>query len=285
MPAMRTIIARFGSRPRRILFALIGWIAVLTFGAGKAPESDNWLGLPDLGGLLVLVAVIAAVIGALIITFRGPQASVQRGPPRRVPAWAGLLGVLLVVFILLMLSPRDPFPEDSPPEVEPSLQAQLEDPAADEQPGGVNAGDIAVLLAIAVATLLVLRRTGFTTTAGEPPSPAALAPKLDAALDNASERLSLSDDPRDGVMAAYAALEGALAEQRRDRRPTETPSEHMTRALAAFPVIKRPAVLLAHLYELARFSDYPITAADRDRAAAALNEARGSLTAAGDDPP
>ena len=294
---MRAIISRFG----RIVFALVGWIALLTASAGKASSSDDWIVLPDFGGLLFLAAAIAAVVGALIISFRGSPPSARQGQTRRVPAWAGLLALLLVVLVLFVMAPRDPFLEDSLPDIDPSLQAQLEDRATAEQPGavtgeqtggtadeqtdGATAGDIAVLLAIAAAALLVLRRTGFSTGTGEPHPADPLAPKLGRALDDAAEQLNLADDPRGGVMAAYAALEGALAKQRSDRRPTETPSEHMARALAAFPIIKRPAVQLAHLYELARFSDYPIEATDRDRAAAALDEARLSLTAAAPDPP
>lgn len=299
MPAMRAIIARFGARSRRLVFALVGWIALLTVGAGRAPDSDSWIVQSTLSNLLLLLAATAAVVGTLIITFRGPPISDEEDRRRRVPAWTWItvVAVLLLTMVLAALAPGGPLLEDSPLEINPSLQAPIEGSAIAGQPGvtgaqpggpteetgGANAGDVALLLVLAVVALLVLRRTGFWATTDEPQSPDSLAPKLGPALDDAAEQLSIAADPRSGVMAAYAALERALAERRSDRRRTETPSEHMARALAAFPVIKRPAVLLAHLYELARFSDYPITAADRDRAGAALSEARRSLTAVGDD--
>jgi hypothetical protein len=56
----------------------------------------------------------------------------------------------------------------------------------------------------------------------------------------------------------------------------------MARALAVIPTVAGPATGLGALYELARFSDHPISEADSRRAAAALDEARGSLVVMAD---
>ena len=86
------------------------------------------------------------------------------------------------------------------------------------------------------------------------------------------------------VLAAYASLERALAERDRPRHPAETPTEHLARVLAAFPMVASPAVRLGQLYEVARFSDHPITNNDRNRAGEALARARRALVTLADDP-
>ncbi|MDH3293662.1 MAG: DUF4129 domain-containing protein, partial [Acidimicrobiia bacterium] len=104
-----------------------------------------------------------------------------------------------------------------------------------------------------------------------------LADRLGAMVNRAGDELSRAGQPRRRVMAAYAEIERALADQQLPRRPSETPSEHVRRVLSALPIDPGPLVDLGHLYELARFSDHPITAEHQGQALIDLDRTRREL--------
>jgi hypothetical protein len=112
-------------------------------------------------------------------------------------------------------------------------------------------------------------------TGSEPPLEAGIAPGIGLAADH----LLHGTDPRASVLAAYASLEASLAEQGHGRGLSETPTEHLRRALAEVPEVGGPAIKLGELYEIARFSDIPITSEDQRLAASELDRARRQLMA------
>ena len=80
----------------------------------------------------------------------------------------------------------------------------------------------------------------------------------------------LEPDPRRAVIAAYATMEQMLAAQGVPRRAVEAPLEYMARLFAASDVSREALRTLTDLFELARFSQHPISPATKERAIAAL---------------
>jgi hypothetical protein len=86
-------------------------------------------------------------------------------------------------------------------------------------------------------------------------------------------------------MVAYRGLEQALEGMDLPRASTETPREHLARSLVVLslggPATAGPLLELADLYQVARFSERPVTADDQRRAAEALGSAHLHLSGAG----
>ena len=99
-------------------------------------------------------------------------------------------------------------------------------------------------------------------------------------LEQASIELAASGDPRTAVLRSYAVLETVLASHELERAKSETVTEHLRRALRNLRVDATPLIELGRLYELARFSDHPISKTQQIDAAEALERARLSLAGA-----
>lgn len=106
---------------------------------------------------------------------------------------------------------------------------------------------------------------------------------LVAAVDAANEGLSSSADPREAVLAAYAAmarqLSHRLVRQGRELRPSDTAGELLDRAADAGLVSGSPARDLTDLFREARFSRHPMGEDARTAARACLGRVRSELTA------
>ena len=105
----------------------------------------------------------------------------------------------------------------------------------------------------------------------------ALEVDLVQALEHAARELDATTDPRTAVLRSYAVLETVLASHGLTRAKSETPTEHLHRALQNLRIDAAPVVQLGGLYEVARFSDRPISKAAQDDAADALRRTRASL--------
>lgn len=192
----------------------------------------------------------------------------------------------------LMSRPRTTVGSEPPPttglEISPVPQA----PAA---PEGVRGWDpdglfavlvqvfvvliiLGVLLLFALAVRDLLRRvTPRITGEGEagfasPDVPRAVLEGADHGLE-ALERGA----PRNAIVAAWVALEGAAGAAGLPRHPAETSTEYVTRVLRVWDVDPRSLAELAALYREARFSTHPLTEAHRRRAIAALATIRSDL--------
>jgi len=291
MAWIRAIAKWLNPRRRLIALAFAGWTILVIIGAGRAPGSDDWVNVPDLGAVVVLAAAVAAVLGIVLMIALRPTTRKGRGPggqrSRRLP-W---LAMLVFLLLLIAFAPK----QDEPEEV--TVDTQQPVTTADDVDGvgiaesddGVGGGDVLVLLLIgAMAAGVVLytaRRGALAESAISGGLEHELAADMGPVIDAAAERLKVGSEPRAAVIAAYAGLEQAMAARGQRRRPAETPTEHMSRALAAIPTLADPAVRLGALYEVARFSDHPIGEEDRHRAAAALEQAREALSAMADHAP
>jgi hypothetical protein len=94
-------------------------------------------------------------------------------------------------------------------------------------------------------------------------------------LDEGLGALLAERDPRRAVIAAYVAMERAMARQGKPRRAHEAPTEYLARVLGVAPSRAADLDQLVGLYELARFSEHAVTASMRD---AAIDAVRGLRT-------
>ncbi len=288
MATMRAIAAWFNLRRRVIAIALVGWIGVVVVGAGRAPDSDEWISVPDLGAVGVAIFGLFVLVALAMLVFLRPKDRAGFFPRPKQSPWAWVLVAIVVVLVAIAFGPRELPGSGEAGEPGPVLIAEQGDITAGEDEGGGTTGsDVAALLLVFVivgAVLLRSRRHSIRATTGVADQASELLEEdLAAAIDEATDHLQFTAEPRMAVLASYASLERAFAERGWRRQPAETPAEYLARVLAAVPLLAAPAVQLGLLYELARFSDHPITDNDRQRAAGALNLARSTLVTMADD--
>jgi NADH:ubiquinone oxidoreductase subunit 5 (subunit L)/multisubunit Na+/H+ antiporter MnhA subunit len=130
---------------------------------------------------------------------------------------------------------------------------------------------IVLTAVIGVAAWLLLRRAQLTTyeRSGGSATRAAVQAAI-GALDEAG-------DPRGAVIAAYAAMERALAAHGVARSSAEAPREYLRRVLVASSATEHEARTLTGLFEEARFSIHPISERVREAALSALRSLRARL--------
>ena len=283
MATIRAIAAWFDKRRRLIALSLAGWIVLVVIGAGRDPGATDRFSIPDLGGLVLAALAALAVLGAILLVFmrpNGPAPHRRREPTRSLRSL--LLTTLVILLLLFALAPGDSSDEEASPPPEPAVPTlRGEVPATTDNRGGADGPDIAALMLICVVAGAVLlasaRRSAAVGVGGADEPEVPLEAEFGPAVDEAAQLLRIGSDPRTAVLAAYASLERALAGRGEHRHPADTPAEHMAGVMAAAPALTGPAVRLGRLYEIARFSDQPISNDDRDRAAEALTEALGTI--------
>ena len=141
-----------------------------------------------------------------------------------------------------------------------------------------------VLLVVAVGSRwLAVRRTAVEVEADPADEQRAEVELLVAAVDAADVELRGPADPREAVLAAYAAmarqLSRGLARRGRGARPSDTAGELLDHAVDAGLVSGAPAHTLTELFREARFSEHPIGEQARTTARSCLAEVRSELTA------
>lgn len=103
------------------------------------------------------------------------------------------------------------------------------------------------------------------------------APFLAEAIDESLDDLRRERDARAAIVKCYRRFEQAMARARVPRQPWETPVEYMHAALTRL-ALPGPAVqALTDLFEIARFSDHPVGAAEHEAAWTCLTEIRDWL--------
>ena len=141
-----------------------------------------------------------------------------------------------------------------------------------------------VLLVVAVGSRwLAARRAAVEAEVDPEDEQRAEVERLVAAVDAADVELRGSADPREAVLAAYAAmarqLSQGLARRGRGPRPSDTAGELLDHAVGAGLVSGTPAHTLTELFREARFSQHPIGEQARTTARECLAEVRSELTA------
>jgi hypothetical protein len=128
-------------------------------------------------------------------------------------------------------------------------------------------------LAVTAVAAFVFSSRRRRTAVREPALAAELASAIDVSLDD----LRAEPDPRRAVIAAYARLERVLAAHGQPRHASDTPEEHVSRALAALAVDRRAVRRLEELYLHAKFSQHRVDARMKAEAIAALERVRDEL--------
>ncbi|WP_170177044.1 DUF4129 domain-containing protein [Myceligenerans xiligouense] len=113
-------------------------------------------------------------------------------------------------------------------------------------------------------------------------TPDELASQLRDAVQDALAHVDRAGGvPRDAVVAAWVALEGAAATRGAERDPAHTPTEFTTALLAATPAPAADIRTLRGLYQRARFTTRPVSDDDVAAARTALAGIARALDPAG----
>jgi hypothetical protein len=112
----------------------------------------------------------------------------------------------------------------------------------------------------------------------EPPDAAPDDATIADVLARSLDELISQSDPRLAIRAAYGSLLNELAAIGVARHRYEGPAEHVRRCLSAHPLPAASINELVELFEIARFSRLPVSAADAERARHVLTEAIDALT-------
>ena len=290
-------MAREGNLPRRqppwlIIAVLAGWLLIIVVGAGPVVD-DSLLGvagLDDVWTALFLTVMFMCLVFVILIVSLGNKFTPPAQRKRR-----GRAGLIALAVLLLLLWQPDllDFLEDlrlgdeqADRPAETVNEFELPTPGESVDRGPIaQVSDIALLVAalvgVAVLWWVVRRRLAPDLEPVAPVPFESPQAELAGAVGQAAVVLDAEDDPRLGVLKAYAILEATLADQGTVRKRSETPREHLQRALRELPIDTTSLLALADLYEMARFSEHEVTVAHRDQASRLLNQAQSELLATG----
>jgi hypothetical protein len=256
---------------QRLVVAL-GVVAALTAALAVASSAARpAAGVPDVvrwWPLVVGLAVLAVAVVVAVVTLAQvrPGAVPEEGTGRR--SWlvnAVLFGVLVVAASLLPPA-RDV--ADRIGTGEGGLGPLLPEVGVQEATARLSAAPsvfAALLLGVVALVLIVAlaRRRRSVRTPYEVES-------LGAAVDRATQRALAADDPRSGVLVAFATLEEAFAAAGAPRSRGETQSAWVERLLVEQGAVPGPARRLRDAFETARFATAAVTEADHAAALADL---------------
>jgi len=204
---------------------------------------------------------------------------------------ATLIGVLVALGYQLLMGSLPPSRQQAPPApdqpVGPSDASGLGltnvQPHNMPQAGlGTYLTAFAALAALAALVIVLLRRTQVVELGSEDE----VAPAEAVARAVAAGRAAVQDrairDPRQAIVACFAAMEDALAGLGGAIAPrdADTPSEVLSRGVAGASIPAQPAAELLRLFRVARFSTHPVGEADRASADRALTAILASLDGA-----
>ncbi|MGB5760751.1 MAG: DUF4129 domain-containing protein [Acidimicrobiales bacterium] len=278
MAVVRNVVGWLNGRPGAVLALAALWIVVIGVGGGRAADDGTWLAIPRLDWLnYVFVGLL--ILGGIIIVvsiLTGPKGTTTLPPPRKRPLWPVLL--LLAIFLWFSQRDREPTPDQADaPAVEEAAETEESANGTTAPLGPRELAVLLVMLAAAGTVAAISRRQVEEHPIDE--EEVSVEEALSPAVDHAADHLRVGTDPRSAVLLAYDRLEAALSETGRPRQPNETPTEHLRRVLAALAIDTDPLLGLAELYQVARFSTHPVTTADQQRAASALQRVRTELAA------
>ena len=280
--------------------AVQGRTAGIGRGGGPAPQESTGDSPASLAGVIALLGVSFVVMAFAMFNRRPPA---PNAAPFEIPDFgrdgggrinrrrlllvgSAVLLVWLALFIAVGQFRLDA--EFSPPPASPTTTAPAENPAEAataprrEKPHSdtyrLLAGATGVLLVMtAVSTLVVAVRNRsklppVVITEGPPPTgPPAAQPLAVAAERGLAEVANLSVEPREAIIACYAAMEQALAEAPGAApQVSDTPSEVLARAVGNRTISTGNAAALVDLFAEARFSPHTMTEGHRDEARRAL---------------
>ncbi|MCV7344005.1 DUF4129 domain-containing protein [Mycolicibacterium rhodesiae] len=269
------------------------------------------------GGLLALLTLVLAcllvIIVAIVAKLRDPQRAKQAARTH-VPGGGGGVGVrrswrfvlvvaaallawLMVAALLAQLrlpqlsgGPPPAQPVATPTGTAPPGQAAAPSPPPENEPADplfwYLLAAFAALLLVTLIGAIVLRARDRRREPAPPPSddtPHDAAPSGPGSLALAAERGlaevgDLSREPREAIIACYAAMEHALANAPGAApQESDTPSEVLARAVEHEAIHAGSATELVALFAEARFSTHVMNEGHRETAERALRLVLGEL--------
>jgi hypothetical protein len=138
-------------------------------------------------------------------------------------------------------------------------------------------GTLALLVGFGSLGFVLWLRYGDRLMPRLPPDFKELGAHLGSAIAESLDDLRREGDPRAAIIKTYGQFERVLATASMPRRPWETPLEFMRSVLRRLPLPPAAVDTLTRLFEVARFSEHPLAATDRDDAWRALVAIRAAL--------
>ncbi len=230
------------------------------------------------------VAVIAFII---VLAMARPQRkkNLATDEPWRphFPWWAKTLAVLAAIAVLItpvvvLYTKRNRRSTDVSLRVHPAGLVPPPGRRLTAPPHGVPWPVIAGMV-IAIAVVVAL--TVWSRRRRPAGSPRNWSPRLARLLDSLAaghDALRTNADPREAIIACYAAMERGFAAAGSAPAAADTPAEVLARAAGAGIVRSGSPELLTGLFRRARYSQDPMTSADSGAAATALTQMRADLT-------
>lgn len=280
--------------------ALRGYLPESPRGARGEPTGNPAALIFVVAALGVTLALVAIAVVARLRDPRAPapqagQLSEMLGTGRGRPSWRVVLiglavilaWLLIVVVTSRLLTPHGVGQAPPPPATGP---AAAEHPGAPAPPrpqpqngdafGILLAATVPMMLIIVAGTLVMSRRRwraagGTADEAGEPgesPAPPTRSESLARAAERGlAEMTDLSREPREAIIACYAAMERELANvPGAVPQDFDTPTEVLARAVEHQVLHAENAVQLVNLFAEARFSPHVMNEGHRDRAVRVL---------------
>jgi hypothetical protein len=269
-------------------------VTVVGFRAHGTFSHASGSALPGATGS-VLVTALAVGEGIAVIAFIlvFAMARPRRKPPEEdepprpsFPWWAKTLAVLAAVAVLLtpfvVLFTRKPrqqlaAPLPARPGVPLNAASRLTAPAPSSL-WPLIAGMVIAIAALVAVTVLARRKR----QAGPLRNRVNRAAALSESLAAGSAALQRGGEPRQAIIACYAAMERGFAAAGSAPAAADTPAEVLSRAAGAGLIRSGSAAALTSLFRRARYSTEPMTSADSDEAAAALAHMQADLHAEDD---
>jgi hypothetical protein len=275
-----------------LLLAIAGTLAAPEGVPIEGLATRVFVPLPD---WLTIGSVAAVALASLIFIAR----SLSSRPPgkdefERYNEPQKLSPMLAVVLVVLALTPCAILGGAlywlAQPDARPSLAGITADAAPPPPPGAIDerpAGLASPVTTGLIGTLALLAGFGSLGVvawlwladrlrrgaAGVVPRHRAFA----AAVEDSLEDLRREPDARAAIVKIYRNFERVLAEAALPRRPWQTPVEFMAAVLGRASLPPDPVRSLTGLFELARFSQHPVGAAERESAWRSLIEIRAAL--------
>ncbi|HWT50543.1 MAG TPA: DUF4129 domain-containing protein [Mycobacterium sp.] len=237
---------------------------------------------------LLVIAVIARLRDPRAVAPNAGDLSEMLGTGKRRPSWRVLLiglvvivAWLLIVMLLIQLVPHASTPSAPAPAPTAPPSGHAAPPSPQQHPqnntgdvfGILVAGTIPMLLVIVAGWVIMSRRRWRAarpaTTADDdiespvrPPPSESLARAAELGL---AEIGDLKREPREAIIACYAAMERELANvPGAAPQDFDTPTEVLVRAVEHHALHADNAVQLVNLFEEARFSPHVMTEGHRE---------------------
>ena len=303
----------------RVVALILLLILVAAALRGYLPAQDHAPLAAAGGNRAATMFVIAALAGtltlltiAVVARLRDPQSvapsagdmSDMLGGGKGRPSWRVLLiGLAVIVAWLLiamllarLFAPHDVSPSAPQPEPTASPSVHNTAPPPKQNPqndpgdmvGVLLASSVPLLLIIVAAAVVAYRRRWRRATPGavaddhfEPRAPARRSESLVRAAEvGLAEMADLSREPREAIIACYAAMERELANVP-DAAPQDfdTPTEVLARAVEHHALHADNAVQLVNLFAEARFSPHVMNEGHREVAVRVLRLVLDELAA------